>query len=109
MSRRAALPAGDDAVKTASQYVLFTSILFYFSYILATIVLLVSQDSKLTVEQKYIGIGIFYIYQSLYNIFNVLLFIYLHPVYLKKVRKLVLHQRTAAVTPSTQAAAAERL
>ncbi|KAF6027388.1 hypothetical protein EB796_014288 [Bugula neritina] len=101
MSRRAALPAGDDAVKTASQYVLFTSILFYFSYAIATIAILVKKYSNLTTDQKEIGISVLNTYESLYNIFNVLVFIYLHPVYLKQVRKVLLCQRTAVVTPST--------
>jgi len=101
MSRRAALPAGDDAVKTASEYVLFTSILFYFSYAIATIAILVKKYSNLTADQKEIGISVLNTYESLYNIFNVFVFIYLHPLYLRQVRKVVLCQGTAAVTPST--------
>ncbi|KAF6033482.1 hypothetical protein EB796_008214 [Bugula neritina] len=101
MSRRAMQPARDDLVKTASKYVLFTSILFYSSYVTGNIAILIKQYSKLTEEQKEAGISVFYIYQSLYGIFNVLLFVYLHPVCMRKVRKVVLCQRTAVVTPST--------
>jgi len=69
MSQRAVQPARDDLVKTASKYVLFTSILFYFSYAITIVTVLIKHYSQLTFEQRQTGIHVLYIYLSLYGIF----------------------------------------